>query len=60
MFHDYSESQIDKMERTAMDWLVHHDERLDVPVRFDAVSVAVLGEQRAMLRHHVNCVNKGF
>ena len=47
----------EQAELLAATWLGEHPGAgTDVPVRFDRVSVLVVGENRAMLRHTVNCL----
>ena len=47
----------EQAELLAATWLGEHpDAGTDVPVRFDRISVLVVGEDRAMLRHTVNCL----
>ena len=43
-------------EVAATAWLATHDTEANVAVRFDTVSLLVLDESRAMIRHHVNCL----
>ena len=43
-------------EVAAAAWLATHDTEVNVAVRFDTVSLLVLDESRAMIRHHVNCL----
>ena len=43
-------------EALAATWLaVNSDDYADTPVRFDEVAMMVVKENRALLRHHVNC-----
>lgn len=47
----------EQAELLAATWLgAHPDAGVDVPVRFDRISVLVVGQDRAMLRHTVNCL----
>lgn len=40
----------------AATWLAGNgDDYADTPVRFDEVAMMVVKENRALLRHHVNC-----
>lgn len=41
-------------EDEACEWLADHDNSGDC--RFDAVMLTVVGDSRALLRHHVNCL----
>lgn len=43
----------DRYERIAALFLKDYD-AVDVPVRFDIVSIVVLSSDRAMIRHHIN------
>lgn len=53
---DTSERARETHERAAIMWLAEHaDEGPDVQVRFDVVSLLVLGSDRALIRHHINC-----
>ena len=42
-------------ESVAIRWLAQN-EAVDVPLRFDDIRLIVVGNDRAMLRHHVNCL----
>ena len=42
------------MELLAVSWLVENDFAESVGVRFDKISMIVVGEDRALLRHHIN------
>lgn len=48
-----TEERRSRFERIAAWWLCDH-EYVDVPVRFDAISLLVLDADRAMLRHATN------
>lgn len=45
-------------EIAAAAWLAEHggEEYTDRPIRFDSIAMLVLGESRALLRHHINCL----
>lgn len=43
----------ERYERIALAYLSEHD-AIDIPVRFDVVSIVVIGKDRAMIRHHIN------
>lgn len=43
-------------ELEACMWLAEHPD-YTMPIRFDEVSLLVLGDDRAMLRHHINCLS---
>ena len=42
------------LERLAAAYLAEHLDSEDIRIRFDAVSMFIVGESRALLRHHVN------
>lgn len=42
------------MELLAVSWLAENDFAESVGVRFDKISMIVVGEDRALLRHHIN------
>lgn len=46
----------DSLERLAAAYLAEHLDSGDCAVRFDAVSMLVLGDDRALLRHHQNAL----
>ena len=48
-----------RYEKIAM-WYLRNYEFLDVPVRFDVVSLVVCEEDRAMVRHYVNAFGQGW
>ena len=49
-----------RMESNAARWLAEHpDAGSDVTIRFDTISMLVIGEDRALLRHHINCLGDG-
>lgn len=43
-------------EADAARWLAAHDGAIDAPLRFDAVAVAVIDGDRALVRHHIDCL----
>lgn len=45
-----------RRETVAIAYLAEH-EGVDCPVRFDNVSLVVLGEDKAFLRHHINALS---
>lgn len=57
-FPDESKVSREDFEQVAIDWFAKHDDAdmLDVPVRFDVLSLKVLCEDRALVRHHVNAL----
>lgn len=44
-----------RRERQAAAWLARFDAG-DLRVRFDNIALLVLGEDKALLRHHINCL----
>lgn len=48
------ENDRSSLEHLALGWLADHDDAWgdNQPVRFDAVALLVLGDHRALLRHH--------
>ena len=49
-----------RLESVAARWLASHpDQAEDVTIRFDAISLLVIGEDRALLRHHINVLGQG-
>lgn len=40
-------------ERVALAYLAEHDVA-DAPIRFDDIDMAIVGTDRAMIRHHIN------
>ena len=51
-----TEASRERLESAAAQWLAAHDdeELIDVSVRFDAISMMVIDDSRAFLRHHIN------
>ena len=46
-------------EVLAAHWLATADDELiDKPVRFDIIAFLVVGESRALLRHHINALSE--
>ena len=53
----------EQFELLAATWLDEHVEELensDYPIRFDRISMLILSESRAVLRHHVNALTGPF
>ena len=49
-----------RLESVAARWLATHPEESEnVTVRFDAISMLVIGNDRALLRHHINVLGQG-
>ena len=51
-----TEAKRAKFERTAIAYMAGYEET-DASVRFDIISMVVIGESRAMLRHHINALS---
>lgn len=59
MPEDGGEASRERREIAAATWLSEHDGEeglVDLPIRFDSIAMMVIGESRALLRHHINCV----
>lgn len=57
------EASRQRMEINAARWLGEHaddPDLVDVPIRFGNISMLVVGEDRALLRHHINCLGNGL
>ena len=52
------EQRRDRYERIAALFLVDYDV-VDVPVRFDVVSIVVVPPDRAFIRHHIGAFSAG-
>lgn len=50
------DSKRERFEGIAIRYLCTYGET-DIKVRFDEIALLVLGEGRALLRHHINCLN---
>ncbi len=46
-----------RYERIALAWAASHSDT-DVPVRFDVVSIVVVGKDKAVIRHHMNAFTR--
>ena len=52
----------ERMEINAAKWLGEHGddlENVDVAIRFDQIAMLVIGEDRALLKYHINCLGPG-
>ena len=49
----------DSAERVALAWLKDHVESPEGTVRFDVITMVILGDHKALLRHHRNCLASG-
>ncbi len=45
-----------KREAGALTWLQSHPETVDTTVRFDKVDLLIVASDRALVRHHINCL----
>ena len=54
------EASRERREVGAATWLAEHDdeERVNLPIRFDSISMMVISDSRALLRHHINCLGE--
>lgn len=52
-FPDEGKSR-DKREILAAKWLAENSDRADMTIRFDAIAMMVVSEDRSLLRHHIN------
>lgn len=43
-------------EMVAIDYLTGHPEHVDMGIRFDEVSILFASVDRAIIRHHINCM----
>lgn len=53
----------ERREINAAKWLAEHGndpDFVDVTIRFDDIAMLVVGEDRALLRHHINCFGSGL
>lgn len=39
-------------------WFTDHNEMVNIPVRCDEIALHIIGEEHALLRHHVNVVGE--
>ncbi len=57
---DGGEGSRERREVNAAKWLAEHaGDCIDRPVRFDTVSLLVVADSCAFLRHHINCLGGG-
>lgn len=43
-------------ERFAFSWLMKNEYADECPIRFDDLSMRVVGQERAFVRHHISCL----
>lgn len=46
----------ERREKVALAWFAEHEDAVDMPVRFDNIALLVMGDNRAMIRHHLNAL----
>lgn len=46
----------ERREMVALAWFAEHEEAVDMAVRFDNIAMLVMGDSRAMMRHHLNAL----
>lgn len=56
----FPEEKVDRaaLEKVATAYLANSDGNADCAIRFDFVSMLVIGDSRAFLRHHRNCLSE--
>jgi putative endonuclease len=57
-FAPESETDREAMEILAAKYLAQSDDESNFEVRFDIISMMVVGESRAMLKHHINAFSE--
>lgn len=57
---DEATMQRDDFERMSMSYLAENPDICNCAVRFDVVAITVVGEDRAMIRHHINAMSYGL
>lgn len=57
-FPDEPTADRGQFEQVVIEWFTDHNDAdtLDMPIRFDVLSLKVLCEERALVRHHVNAL----
>lgn len=45
-----------RREMIALAWFAEHEDAVDMAVRFDNIAMLVMGDSRAMIRHHLNAL----
>lgn len=50
----------DSLERMTLAYLATNPDGSDCTVRFDKLSILVIGESRALIRHHINAMSREF
>lgn len=57
---DEATMERDDFERMSMSYLAEKPDICNCAVRFDVVAITVVGEDRAMIRHHINAMSYGL
>ena len=57
---DEATMERDDFERMSMSYLAENPDICNCAVRLDVVAITVVGEDRAMIRHHINAMNYGL
>lgn len=59
---DYAEGSRERREIAAAKWLGANmgDDDPNVCIRFDDIALMVIADNRALLRHHINCLGSGI
>lgn len=52
----HSKKERTRRESIAIAWLAEHEDVVDMPVRFDNIALLIVGNDRAMVRHHINAL----
>lgn len=46
----------ERREMVALAWFAEHEDAVDMAIRFDNIAMLVMGDSRAMIRHHLNAL----
>ena len=57
-FAEFEMSSRSSLEHLALGWLADHECEDCMSIRFDACALLVIGEHRALLRHHLNALGR--
>lgn len=57
---DEATMERDDFERMSMSYLAENPDIRNCAVRFDVIAITVVGEARAMIRHHINAMSCGL
>ena len=50
----------ERREMVALAWFAEHEEAVDMAIPFDNIAMLVMGDSRAMIRHHLNALGESF